>query len=247
MNKADSTDSYDTKQMKDMSGFLSNQILDSDIKKANELVPTTMIVNFKYVDPDSGRATPLDNIVLGVKCRYIPVDSKDIIDHLLTKLNDKNFITQLIRATTREISFFKDFVLAIDNAKVEALANSKRGSANPMWKVLERRAIMSRMKRFIGIKGNNANAITALVVSQEEVEYVHKNYGKNLDSMKAITDILNAYNLIGFCVADESMETVKFVFDTGEDMMDTLSFNSLEREASDTSYKKIVNLLSKVG
>ena len=234
------------KDKKDVAEYFTKQILDSDIKKANELVPTTMVVNFKYVNPETGRSVPLENIVIGVKARLVPVTSDDIINHILTKLNDKNFVTQLIRATTREISFFKDFVFAIDNAKIEALANSKRGSANPMWKVLERRAKMSRLKRFVGVKGNNANAITTLVISQEEVDYVRKNYSVDFNSIKAINTILDAYNLMGFVIVDESLEVAKFLFDTGEDMFETLAFSTLEKEASDNSYKKIVNLMSKI-
>ena len=234
------------KNMADLSTYFKNQILPSDVKKANELAPLAMIVNFTTINPKTGRAVPVENVVIGIKARFIPVDSDDIINHLLTKLNDKNFIVQLIRATTREISFFKDFVLAIDNAKIEALANSKRGSANPMWKVLERRAAMSRLNRFVGVRGNNANAITTLVVSQEEIDYVKKNHGKNFDSIKTINILLDAYNLMGFAIADESLEVVKFKFDDGENFFETLAFSSLEKEASDNSYKKIVNLMTKL-
>lgn len=237
---------YDIKDKKEMSDYFKNQILPSDVKKANELAPLAMIVNFTTVNSSTGRAVPVENVVIGIKARFIPVDSDDIINHLLTKLEDKNFIIQLIRATTREISFFKDFVLAIDNAKIEALANSKRGSANPMWKVLERRAAMSRLNRFVGVRGNNANAITTLVVSQEEIDYVKKNHGKNFDSIKTINTLLDAYNLMGFAIADESLEVVKFKFDDGENFFETLAFSSLEKEASDNSYKKIVNLMTKL-
>ena len=237
---------YDIKDKKELSDYFKNQILPGDVKKANELAPLAMIVNFTTVNSSTGRAVPVENVVIGIKARFIPVDSDDIINHLLTKLEDKNFIIQLIRATTREISFFKDFVLAIDNAKIEALANSKRGSANPMWKVLERRAAMSRLNRFVGVRGNNANAITTLVVSQEEIDYVKKNYGKNFDSIMVINTLLDAYNLMGFAIADESLEVVKFKFDDGENFFETLAFSSLEKEASDNSYKKIVNLMTKL-
>lgn len=235
----------DAGDLKNMAAFFSSQILDSDVKKANELVPTTMVVNFTTVNK-SGRAVPIQNVVIGIKARMIPVDSDDIVNHILTKLNDKNFVLQLIRATTREISFFKDFIFAVDNAKIEALSRSKRGSTNPMWKVLERRAKESRLKRFIGIKGNNANAITTLIISQEEVDYVRKNYNKNFDSMKVINTLLDAYNLMGFVIVDESLEIAKFKFDDGDDMFETLSFSVLEKEAGDNSYKKIVNLMTKL-
>lgn len=232
------------KDVKDINDSFSKQLLSSDIKKANELVPTTMVVNFTYLNSE-GRAIPIKDVVIGVKARLIPVSSDDIITHILTKLDDRNYITQLIRATTREISFVKDFLLAIDKAKIEALSNSKQGSSNPMWKVLERRAYKSRIKRFVG-RSNDANAITTLVVSQEEVEYVKKNYNVNFESIKTMNTILDAYNLMGFVIVDETLEVAKFHFDTGEDLWETLSFTSLEKESNDNSYKKIVNLMSKI-
>ena len=232
------------KDIKDINDTFSKQLLSSDINKANELVPTTMVVNFKSYD-SNGNVANMDNILIGVKARLIPVDSNDIVNHILTKIEDKNFITQLIRATTREISFVKDFLLAIDKAKIEALANSRKGSSDPMWKVLERRAIESRFRRTLG-RPNSANAITTLVISQEEVEYVKKNYSINMESIKMMNSVLEAYNLIGLVIVDENLEIAKFHFDTGEDMWETLAFTSLEKENKDNSYKKIVNLMTKV-
>lgn len=232
------------KDVTDINSAFSKQLLSSDIKKANELVPTTMIINLNYVD-DQNRVGKIQDVVIGVKCRLIPVTSEDIISHILTKLDDKNFVLQLIRATTREISFVKDFLLAIDRAKIEALSNSRRGSSNPMWKVLEHRAIRSRLRRFIGTH-NDASAITTLVMSQEEVEYVRKNYNLDFDSIGTMNTVLDAYNLIGAVIVDETLETAKFHFDSGDDMWETLSFTSLEKEDKDSSYKKVVNLMSKI-
>ena len=239
-------------RLKDMSDirknnadFFQKQILSTDIKKANELVPTTMVMSFTHVDKESGRATKVEDVIIGVKCRMVFVDSMDIINHILTKLDDKEFVFNLIRATTREISFFRDFIFAIDKAKIEALANSKRGSSDPMWKVLERRSLMSRANRFIG-RGNNCNAITHLVISQEEVDYVRKNMGKNIDSPKAINAIMEAYNFMSINIVDESLELCKFMFDTGENQWETLAFSALEKEQNNGDYKKIVNLMSKI-
>ena len=251
IREADNSDKPNTsgnsnrfRDIKDINSSFSQQLLASDIKKANELVPTTMVVNFNYADNDN-RVDKIRDIVIGVKARLIPISSEDIITHVLTKLDDRNFITQFIRATTREISFVKDFLLAIDRAKIEALSNSRRGSANPMWKVLEHRAMKSKLNRLIG-RMNDASAITTLVISQEEVEYVKKNYNQDFESIKVMNTVLDAYNFIGFVIVDKTLEVAKFHFDTGEDMWETLSFTSLEREDKNDSYKKVVNLMSKI-
>ena len=44
----------------------------------------------------------------------------------------------------------------------------------------------------------------------------------------------------------EAKNVAKFIFDQDEPSWETISFNQLERESSDGSYKKIVNLMTKV-
>lgn len=236
---------YDSaRSLKDTYDIINKQLLDSDVKKANELVPSTLIVSFTGTNKD-GKVVPIQNVVLGVKARMIPMDSNDIITHFMNKVEDRNWLLQFLRATTREISFVKDFLFAIDKAKIDALSRSKRGSASPMWKVLERRSIKSRIRRFIG-RSNDANAITTVVVSQEEVDYVRKEHNINFEEFSVISSVMEAYNLMGFAILDESLEVAKFLFDTGEAMWENLAFNALERENSNNDYKKIVNLMTKI-
>lgn len=221
--------------------YITRQLLDGDVKKANELVPTMMYVNFVTID----NATPItSSMVVGVKAKLYAVDSQDIINRIKIKHNDKNTLLNLVKAGTREISFFRDFVFAIDRAKIDALSQSRRGSSNKIWKVLERRAIKSKLRRTL-FMNNDAAAITTLVISQEEVEYLKKTEYINLENPKVVNPILDAYNLMCFVVVDESLEIAKFLFDTGDDMYEILTFDHLEREAKDNS-KKIINLMSKL-
>lgn len=217
----------------------------NDIKKANELMPTTLIVNFMYRDPDTGRSTPIEGVVLGVKARLIPVASNDIVNHVISKIEDKNWLLQLLRATTRETSFAKDFLFAIDKAKIDALSHSRQGSSNPMWKVLERRAMGSKLKRLLG-SNNSYMAITTLCVSQEDVDYVKKEYNIDIEAPSNISPLFTNYNLMCVCIVDEALEVAKFIFDTGDGNWENYSFSSLEREDKDNTYKKVVNLMTKV-
>ena len=57
---------------------------------------------------------------------------------------------------------------------------------------------------------------------------------------------MEQYNLLGMSIVDESLEIAKFMWDTGEDLWETVSFNNLERESNDNTYKKVVNLMTKV-
>lgn len=216
----------------------------NDIKKANELMPTTLAINF-YYKPKTGEPILIEGAVLGIKARLIPVASNDVITHIISKVEDKNWLLQFLRGTTREISFAKDFLFAIKKAKIDALANSRQGSANPMWKVLERRALGSRLKRLLG-SNNSYMAITTLCVSQEDVDYVRKEYNINFEDPSNIDPLFSNFNLLCVCIVDEALEVAKFMFDTGDGNWENYSFTSLEREDKDNTYKKVVNLMTKV-
>ena len=225
------------------SEFFSKQVLPSEFKKANELMPTLMVVNFK-VKTDSGFET-IDSVIIGIKAKLYPMSSEDMVTHLVSKAKDANWITKLIKASTREISFFKDFLFAIDKAKIDALSMSRKGSSNMMWKVLERRATKSRFNRLMA-RSNDASAITTLLISQNEIDFIKKEYHIDMTDVRNAKVIMDQYNLLGIAVADESLEIAKFMWDTGEDLWETVSFGNLERESNDNTYKKVVNLMTKV-
>lgn len=220
----------------------TKQVMPSDIRKANELVPTMMVIN--YISVETGEAIPV-NMVIGVKAKLYSIDSEDIINRISVKNKDTNGFNSFIRASTREISFFRDFLFAIDKAKVDALSQSRKGSSSKIWKILERRSLKSKIRRTLG-QTNDASAITTLLISQEEVEYLKKSESINIEDPKVIRPIMESYNFMGVCIADESMEISKFIFDTGEDIYEKIAFTSLEREAADNSYKKVINLMSKM-
>ena len=241
-----SDDSQRVKNMADArdkaNNLLRNQLISSDVKKANELVPTMMIVNFVNMYEDNPVA---QSMVIGVKAKLYPVDSVDVLNRIVIKNKDKNKLFGLVRATTREISFCRDFLFAIDKAKIDALSQSKRGSSSKLWKILERRSLKSKVRRSLG-QVNDASAISTLVISQEEVEYLKKTENIDLEKPNVMRPIMESYNLMGVCIVDEAAETAKFMYDTGDDIYEVLSFNHLERENNNGLDRKVVNLMTKM-
>lgn len=245
------TYSYSSRELNDLDqmnmqkigqDIIRTQLLDSDVKKANELVPTMMVVNFistAYGEPINTQ------LVIGVKAKMYPVDSVDILNRLKLKNQDHNGLLKFVKATTREISFFRDFMFAIEKAKIDALSQSKRGSSSKLWKILERRALKSKIRRGLG-QTNDASAITTLVVTQEEVEYLKKTENIDIENPSVIRPIMESYNLMGVCIIDESMEVAKFIYDTGDDIYENLAFSHLERENSNGMDRKVINLMTKM-
>ena len=224
--------------------MLSRQLLDTDIKKANEMIPTLMIIRYNELNTD-GTIYGQKAFVSGVKSRLISVDSSDIVERMIVKNKTKVNFLNFIRATTGEIKLVKDFLLGINQAKIDAKNSVKKGPAAKMWKVLENRSIKNNWNK-LKRKGNDASAITTLVINQETVNIMKKEYNFDIENIRNARMIFDAYNLLGIVIADESIEVVKFLY-VGNDSWEQLAYSYLEKETNDNSYKKIINLLSKSG
>ena len=123
--------------------------------------------------------------------------------------------------------------------------SDRRKTSDKMWKVLERRSTNSKIKRAMR-QTNNMASITTLIISQEEVEYLRKNYNVDMERVGSVINLFTNLNLIAFVIVDESLEVAKFIFDEQDPSWETISFNHLERESNDNTYKKVVNLMSKM-
>ena len=243
-NRVDTKNSLDyAKYMKDMSDYHNKVVLNNEYKKANELQPTMMVINFMRHSEESGDS--INTAVIGIKAKIYPVSSADICNRISGKLDDKNVLTNFIRATTNEIAFFRDFLFAIDNAKMDAMSYGKKATSNKLWKVLERRSQKSKFRRSLRMY-NDATAITTLVLSENDAEYLKKVHNVDILNVSKARKILDAYNFMCICVLNQSTEVASMLYDTGDDTYEMIPFSGLEREASDNSYKKMVNLLSKV-
>lgn len=239
-SRSDEIDKMNADRKNDVD-FFRYQLLPQDVVKANELMPTTMLVNFTTVVDGVKNVT---TGIVGVKAKLYPVDAMDIVTRLSAKYKDSNGLFNLVRASTREISFFRDLAFAIDKAKVDAINMARESNNAKMFKVLERRAAKNRFSSLI--KKNDASPITSLVISQDEVEYLKKYNNLDMEKSYVTRSILEAYNLMDIVIADESLEIAKFLFDDGDGVFETLAFDALEKEAKDSSYKKVVNLMSKL-
>lgn len=228
-------------RQKDKIDFI-NKLSENDIKKANEIMPTKVIVDFHASDDDYD----VKRAIIGVKCKLYTVDSLDLIERISTKYADSNWIRELVRASTGEISFWRDFVFALDKARVDAINSTRRGSTSKMWKVLERRATKNRLTKW---KNNKADSspITTLIINQDEVEYLKKDYDIDLENRKIAMKLMESYNFMGLVIVDEPAEVVDIIWDEGNDAQyETSSFRNLEKESNDNNYKKVINLMTKI-
>ena len=225
-----------TKSMNDVKkrttgGFIAD-IKDTDIKKVNNMMPSVLVVKLHNKNSDV-----TTNVAVGVKAKiqYIPQD--EVIYRISSKNKDKNMLFNFIRSTTREISFLKDFLFALDKAKLDAIKIQK--SSNSVWKILERRAVRNRVRMFNNDGGYGG--IVSLVISADTLATLNKEYDFKA-SISEVENLISQYNLLAFFVADDVNERATYLFDDASRQFTTVSYTALEKTDS-KDYKKIINLL----
>ena len=215
------------------------KLSDNDVKKANELVPTTLSVTMQELSKDTfgGNRT----YVLGIKGLMHPVNSNDIVSNLIDGHKAGNKFFNFIRATSGEISFIKDFVLSIGEIKEDTIKkHSKDGSH--WWSTLKRRRTMAKMKNRFG--GSQLLPNASIVCSMEEIVEMKDVYGIDLMNPVHVKKIMDRYFLLGFAIVDEAQELCYFIFD-GENEYQALSFKGLEKENnSRNDFKDIYKMIN---
>lgn len=225
-----------TKSMNDVKnrttgGFIAD-IKDTDIKKVNNMMPSVLVV--KLHNKNSQITT---NVAVGVKAKIQYVPQNEVIYRISSKNKDKNMLFNFIRSTTREISFLKDFLFALDKAKLDAIKIQK--SSNSVWKILERRAVRNRVRMFNNDGGYGG--IVSLVISADTLATLNKEYDFKA-SISEVENLISQYNLLSFFVADDVNERATYLFDDASRQFTTVSYTALEKTDS-KDYKKIINLL----
>ena len=224
----------DAQTMKDINKNRSSiaDVKDVDIKKVNNMMPSVLVIKLH-----NEKGTVTTNVAIGVKAKiqYVPQD--EVIYRISSKNKDKNTLFNFIRSTTREISFLKDFLFALDKAKLDAIKIQK--SSNSVWKILERRAI--RNKARLLNNGGGYGGIVSLVISADTLATLNKEYDFKA-TISEVENLISQYNLLAFFVADDVNERATYLFDDASRQFTTMSYTALEK-SDGKEYKKIINLL----
>ena len=213
---------------------------DADVKKMNEIVPTLMLVRFYNADTKQPQ-----EFIIGIKSKAIKANADEIIKKIYNNNTDGRGLVNFIRATTGEISFVKDLLLGLDRAKDDVMSMNKKGSLEDVWHMLQIRAQNAEQYIRQG-KTNFAAAITTVVITQEDADYLYKQMNIDINNPKIASQFMKAYNLFGLAIVDDTTETARLLWDDLSGKFEDIAYTMLEREDKDSSYKKVVNLLGKM-
>lgn len=214
----------------------------SDYKKANELVPTLLHMRIYPVDSHTKTELPPIDFVLGIKATLHPVTSEEMIINIARGIKNEDKFFNFIRWTTGEISFFKDFVLSLNEIKIDAINTSSKASR--WWTVLKRRRGAAKIKN--AVSSNRLLPNATIVITQEEADILRDQYGYNLEKPTIAYKLIENYFLISFVIVDPALQRVKFLFD-GKNEFEVMTFASLAREntVDDRKFKDMMNMLGR--
>lgn len=224
---------------------LPNRVLqDNDVKKSNELIPTTMHVRTMLMNKEGQNQGNLDFIV-GVKATMHPVTSEEMVENIFNGIKKQGSFFKFIRWTTGEIQFARDYLMNLTEIKEDAARTSRKDSR--WWTALKRRRKLSKFKRTVFLPGDILPN-TSIVLSIEEAEFIKREYGFDIQDPRIAYKIMNEYFLIGMVIVDAGAQVAHFLFDGNEDYQ-TVTFSGLERgdiSGGGVDFKDVLKLVQRV-
>lgn len=217
-------------------------LLDNDVKKANELVPTLLHVRVYPFDRNQEVALQPIDFVVGVKATLHPVSSEEMILNIARGIKNDSKMFNFIRWTTGEIKFMRDFVLGVNELKLDAVNNGSKTSK--WWTMLKRRKSLSKIKNVVLPNKLLPNA--TIIITKDEVDVLNKQYGYDLTKSYLVDKLMQSYFLIAFVIVDPALQRVSILFD-GKTEFETLTFAGLAREnqVDDRKFKEMMNMLGR--
>lgn len=214
---------------------------DSDVKKANELVPSLMSVQLVQRN-DAGQNIPI-HFLLGIKAVLHPVGSVEMINNVFKAFDkgSRGKFFDFLRWTTGEISFIKDLVLGIDEVKRDISAERNK-KESPWWNILRNRNSMSRFRKWSKTVPLLPNATIAM--TQAEVDNLRANTGVDILDPGSAVQVMQQLGLLQFIVVDDANDVAYFLID-GQTKFQTYTFNALQRDNGDAE-KQAMRLIKQM-
>ena len=159
-------------------------------------------VNYAVKDPNNSNRvveTVRDKEVsFGIKGVVHPVTSQDIIYFLSDTSKRSNGLARLIKLTTGEISFFREFLLNVDRSK--KIVNSRNSG---VWGAMNSMFSVEKIRQYQ--KKEGMIPTITLVINVDEVEQIRIKTGIDiLSNQRAAAKIFDELFLLDFYVVDEA-------------------------------------------
>lgn len=211
---------------------------DQDIKKMNSAVPSLIIVRFY----NSSTASVATEFIIGVKSKALAIDSNEILRRIANDNKDGKAFLNLMRTITGELKM-TDFLFGLSRIREDLKSTKVKGAYGDTWALLQNRALAAKTAIARGQR-NDFSAITTVVISREDADDLYKEENLDITDPKVARHFMESYNLLGFAIVDDALESVKFLFDDGNNFFEEFSYRMLAKETETETYKSMLKLMA---
>jgi len=173
----------------------------SKYAKIFNLEPTTLKVKVYTMMPSGEGGGKLANVefIIGIKCVPHIIPSNDMIYHTGRALKNENFFMNLIKFTTGEKKFWRDWFFKVEDFKKDVVT-SKNDKTARLWFSLKTFRSTKYLRKLLG-KGNLV-PVTTLLLHTDEVNEIRKQHGINLMEVQNTKKLMDTLSLFGLNVYD---------------------------------------------
>ena len=233
-----------------------NGVSKKDLEALGKAAPTVFTLEFIIHDIAGGRTI---KVPMAIKSDLQFINREEI-KRLVTEVNSPgSWLHTLIKLTSGEINFLKDWVLAAERAKKDVEAERVLGNAPISRRLIDARnryrvkssanaitKLINKCKDFIAKKNyKDLPMITVVMTEQdfEEASGVRVNRVLN-GSSKLVEQIIDTYMLLGFGIVDE-MKDIAYFFYAGEEGYSTIKLSEMGSNGSDKNVgEKLTDVLA---
>lgn len=202
--------------------ILYNTKIDQEWKKANELIPTTMMAPITVYINGGTDATEF-KIPVNIKATMHRVNSMALTNDIASTSTKKRGFLNFVKFISGEQKSLTEFLFAVSHMKQDALDNKK----NPWLTAFKRRKRLANMTW--NYVSENYKPIGTVVLTMDEVNQLKVKY--DLDIFKESNKIMDEYLLLGFVILDQVNEVAHMKFD-GQEHFQEYAYRTLEREGN---------------
>lgn len=213
------------KKLRDSAQGKAPKITDRDLKRSNDMLPYGIEVRLIAVN-DKKEFVQYIDVVIGVKTILHRMESNDLVEGIVSTLQNKSFAFKMLRWTTGEISLIKDILLNVDELRSDAI-NRSNGKVPFLGALKKLKGKRFGVSNFTSPHRLIPNA--TIVITRYEVDFIQNNFGIDLLDSRTALKLMEALFLMGFIVIDDYSNIMHAIYD-GDRQFQEFSMDTLERE-----------------
>ena len=216
----------------------SARIANQEIKKINAAVPTLLKVTFYNKQFTNVKYEYL----IGVTAKIVPCNASEVLRRIVNDNKDGKSFINILRTITGELKA-SELLFGIGRISEDLNSVRTKGSLGNTWQLLKNRATACKLASMTGIVKDYA-PITTVIIDREDANELLKEENIDILNPQVANRFLTSYNLTAFGVVDDSVESLKIMFDDNSHSFEEVSYSLMEKESSNKEYKDLVKMIA---